>query len=228
MNTRAALWSLSAIAFTGCASILPKAPPQTFYDVAYDPEPVDCARSYPSSVEVWNFAAVAPYDQPEMVVTDGREVSFSRQHQWVDRPGVLVAQRLTRDLGSGRLFPLAVSARDPEGAPLELTGTVYRFAWQREGGSARATVQVEVVLRRTGSHPEVVLHQRYDASSDPETAADDAAAFARAMSVVVARLSTQVRHDLCAAAGGAMRAGSGSGAGGDGCQDRPVGAAGAR
>ncbi len=222
------MWSLWAIVSTACASVLPKAPPQTFYDLAYAPEPVDCPNSYPSPVEVWNFSAAAPYDRPEMVVADGREVSFSRGHQWVDRPGVLVAQRLTRDLASGRLFPLAVSARDPEGAPLELTGTLYRFAWEREGGSPRAVLQADVVLRRTGSHPEVVLHQRYDASSDPETAADDAAAFARAMSGVVARLSMRVRHDLCAAAAGATRAGSGSGAGGGGCQDHPVGAAEAR
>lgn len=226
MSPRTALWSLAAIVVTGCASILPKAPPQTFYDVEYHPEPLDCAEAYPAPVEVWNFTAVAPYDRPEMVVTDGGEVSFSRGHQWVDRPGVLVAQRLTRDLGADRLFPLAVSPRDPEGAPLELSGTLYRFDWQREGKSARAVVQADVVLRRTRGHPEVLLHRRYEASSEPQEAADDAAAFARAMSGVVARLSTRVRRDLCATAVAAARAGSGPGA--NGGPDRPADAADAR
>jgi hypothetical protein len=142
----------------------------------------------------------------------------------VDRPGVLVAQRLTRDLGSGLLFPLAVSPRDSQGEPLELTGTLYRFAWQREGASARAIVQAEVVLRRTGRHPEVLLRQRYDASSEPQATTDDAATFANAMSGVAARLSLLIRQDLCAAAAkDAVHAESGPGT--DGCPDCSIDAA---
>ncbi|GEJ57936.1 STAS domain-containing protein [Anaeromyxobacter diazotrophicus] len=40
----------------------------------------------------------------------------------------------------------------------------------------------------------------------PQATTDEAAAFARAMSGVVSRLSTRVRHDLCAVAGDAARA----------------------
>jgi ABC-type uncharacterized transport system auxiliary subunit len=183
----------------GCSSILPKAPPETYYDLKYDPQPVDCAASYPSPVEVWNFAGTGPYDRTDMVVTEGREVSFSAAHKWVDRPGVLVAQKLLRDLGGGKLFPVAVSPRDPEGAPLQLNGTIYRFAWDKSGGSARAAFEADVILRKTGAADEVLLHKRYELSSQPVTATDDASVFALAMSGVVAQFSAALRHDLCAA-----------------------------
>jgi ABC-type uncharacterized transport system auxiliary subunit len=186
-------------AVAGCSSILPKAPPEAFYDLTYDPQPVDCSASYGAPVEVWNFTAAGPYDRTDMVVTQGSEVSFSRGHQWVDRPGVLVAEKLIRDLSGGHLFPLAVSPRDPEGAPLELTGNLFRFAWAKDGGSARASFEADVILRKTGEPAQVILHKRYDVSSEPVTSTDDASAFARSMSEAVARFSAQLRHDLCVA-----------------------------
>lgn len=189
---------LAAAAIAGC-SVLPKAPPQAYYDLQYEAEPVQCASSYPSPVEVWDFSAAAPYDRTDMVVTSGREVSPSRGHQWVDRPGALVASKLLRDLNDGRLFPLAVSPRDPQGAPLELTGDVYRFAWEKEGGSARARLEADVILRTTGERAQVLLHRRYDVRSEPVISTDDASVFARAMSGVAARFSVLLRHDLCAA-----------------------------
>jgi ABC-type uncharacterized transport system auxiliary subunit len=197
MRTRAG--ALILLALAGCSSILPQAPAETFYDLKYDPEPLGCGRSYPSPVEVWNFAATAPYDRTDMVVTEGGEVAFSPGHQWVDRPGVLVAQKLLRDLGDGKLFPLAVSPRDPEGAPLALNGTLYKFAWEKSGGSARAALEADVTLRRTAGAGQIVLHKRYQIASEPQTATADASVFARAMSEVVARFSQSVRRDLCTA-----------------------------
>jgi ABC-type uncharacterized transport system auxiliary subunit len=185
----------------GC-SIVPKAPPRAYYDLKYDAEGVQCARSYPSPVEVWEFSAEAPYDRSAMVVTEGREVSFSQGHQWVDRSGALVAGKLLRDLNAGKLFPIAVSPRDPQGAPLELTGDVYRFAWEKDGSAARASFEADVILRRTGEGAEVLLHKRYDLRSEGTAPADDAAAFAREMSVVVGRFSALLRHDLCDALSG--------------------------
>lgn len=199
MKIRPATLIFVVAAVAGCSSILPKAPPEAFYDLMYDPQPVDCGAAYGDSVEVWNFTAAGPYDRTDMVVTSGREVSFSHGHQWVDRPGALVAQKLIRDLSGGRLFAVAVSPRDPEGAPLQLTGNLYRFAWVKDGGSAHASFEADVVLRRTAAPAQVVLHNRYDLDSEPVSATDDASAFARTMSGVVARFSALLRRDLCAA-----------------------------
>lgn len=211
-RSRAGLAALVAWAgLAGCASILPKAPSTTHYDLEYTPERVDCPRSWPAPVSVWGFGAAAPYDRNDMVVVDGRKVSFSEDHQWVARPGELVAQALMHDLAGGGLFPLVVSARDPGGAPLQLSGTVYRFAWEKQGGSARAALTVDVVLRRAGEGVQPLLHRRYELSSPPQAATDDASAFARAMSAVVGQLSTRVRRDLCAAIPEATTSRSGHG-----------------
>jgi hypothetical protein len=59
---------------------LPKAPPEAFYDLMYEAQPVDCGGSYGVPVEVWNFTAAGPYDRTDMVVTQGSEVSLSRGH----------------------------------------------------------------------------------------------------------------------------------------------------
>ncbi len=199
MRRHPAAWIVVAAAF-GCSFSLPKAPAQSYYDVKYEAGPVQCPRSFGSPVEVWEFSAAAPYDRSDMVVTQGREVSFSHGHQWVDRPGVLVAARLMRDLNAGAVFPAAVSPRGPESAPLQLTGELYRFAWEKAGGSARAVFEADVILRRTGDPGEVLLHKRYDVSSEPVPSADDASTFARVMSGVVARFSDLLRHDLCSVA----------------------------
>jgi ABC-type uncharacterized transport system auxiliary subunit len=190
-----------ALAAAACSVSLPKAPAQSYYDLEYSPEPVACARRWPSPVEVWQLAADAPYDRPDMVVLESKDqVAPSRGHQWVDRPGSLVAARLTRDLNGGGPFPLAVSPGDPQGAPLALTGNLYRFAWDESGGSARAIFEADLVLRRTGDRPEVLFHRRYRLGSPPVAATADASAFARAMSGVVSSFSTQIRRDLCDAA----------------------------
>ncbi len=193
---RAVVRILSFAGLLGC-SILPKAPPHTFYDLEYQSAPVQCARTYSSPLEMWEFSAAPPYDRAEMVVTQGREVSVSQEHVWVDRSGALVSARLLKDLNAGHLFPLAVPARDAQGAALQLTGYLYRFAWEREGGSARASLQAEVVLRSTEDPARILLHKRYEVTSDPVASVDDAAAFARAMSGVVSRFSFLLRQDLC-------------------------------
>ena len=108
---------------------------------------------------------------------------------------------LRRDLDGSRLFPSVLSPRDAQVSSLELTGHLYRFAWERDGGSARAVLEVDVELQQTKDAPRMLLHKRYDLSSDPVAATDDAAAFARAMSTVIGRFSAALRQDLCSAQG---------------------------
>jgi ABC-type uncharacterized transport system auxiliary subunit len=196
MSPRA--FSAGVVAAAAACSVLPKAPPPVDFDLSYQTAAVACAASYPSGVEVWDFTAAAPFDRTNMVVTQGREVRPSPAHRWVDRPGPMVAATLRRDLAAGHLFPLVVSPRDPQPAPLQLTGDVYRFAWERDGGSARASFEADLVLQEKGR---VLLHKRYDLSSDPVPSADDSSAFARAMSAVIGRFSVELRQDLCAAQG---------------------------
>jgi ABC-type uncharacterized transport system auxiliary subunit len=196
---RATAAAAVAAALAAC-SVLPKSPDKESFDLRYRTEPVACRESFSSPLELPDFVAEAPFDRTEMVVTQGREVRPSRGHLWVDRPGAMVAATLRRDLDATNLFPSVLSPRDAQVSSLELSGHVYRFAWDRNGQSAHAVFEADVEFQR---NDRLLLHKRYDLSSDPVAATDDAAAFARAMSSVVGRFSVALRQDLCAARQGA-------------------------
>jgi hypothetical protein len=107
-----------------------------------------------------------------------------------------VAESLQHDLTSSRLFPQVVSANDPAAAPLELSGRVFVFAWERAGTVSRAALQVEVSLVDTEEPRQVVFRREYDLRSQPLTE-NSSSAFARAMSGLMRDFSARLQQDLC-------------------------------
>jgi ABC-type uncharacterized transport system auxiliary subunit len=182
----------------GCGGILPEpGPAPVFYRLDYDPPPVDCPRSFDKRVRVREFSAASPYDQTEMtVLRPGGEVSFSGTYQWVAPPGRMVAESLGRDLGAGDLFPAVSMDADPYFPPLELTGRIYAFAWERNDGEERAVLTVGVSLTDTVGESGILFHRIYRFSSPP-CPEGKAPLFASAMSELVGDLSVRLRQDLC-------------------------------
>jgi ABC-type uncharacterized transport system auxiliary subunit len=190
------LWSAGCISFH-----LPSAAPPVYYQLEYPPPAVRCTHSFQQGMRVWKFNASSPYGRTEMaVVKPGGQVSFSNNFQWVASPGTLVADSLVRDLAASRLFPQTVGANDPATVPLELSGRVFVFAWDRSGGASRADFQVEVSLVNTDSS-KVLLRREYHFKSEP-MAEDTSASFAQAMSGLVAEFSRKIQEDLCASLAG--------------------------
>lgn len=189
----------------GCGSILTtKTPAPVYYQPEHEPARVDCGKGFDRGVRVWELSAAHPYNRPEMVVTmPGGEVRFSSAYQWVASPGAMVADELARDLGTGNLFPLVVSGDNPLVVPLDLTGRVDRFAWVQENG-AHAALTVETSLVEIGVSRKVLFRKVYDLRSG-DFARDNSALFARAMGGLMARLSEELRRDLCQAAAGEPR-----------------------
>jgi ABC-type uncharacterized transport system auxiliary subunit len=190
----AALWA------AGCGGALfPKAKPPVYYQLDYQPAPVHCRQAFPKGVRVWKFTDSSPYRRTEMVVLEPQgKVAFSSAFQWVANPGTLVADSLQRDLTLSRLFPQVVSANDPAAAPLELSGHVFVFAWERAGAVSRAALQVEVSLIDTEAPRRVLFRRGYDLTSPP-LGEDSSSAFASAMSEVMRQFSEKFRQDLCTA-----------------------------
>jgi ABC-type uncharacterized transport system auxiliary subunit len=188
----------------GCISFhLPKAAPPVYYQLDYRPFPVRCSRHLQEGVRIWNFATSAPYSRTEMVVVepDGT-VSFSGGFQWVATPGVLVAESLVRDLNLSKMFSQVVSSKNPANVPLEMSGHIFRFAWERHGETAQAGLQVEVSLVDTKSTRKVIFRKEYNLQSRTFLS-DSSAAFAMAMSELTRQFSEKVQQDLCAALGAA-------------------------
>ncbi|MEJ2723331.1 MAG: ABC-type transport auxiliary lipoprotein family protein [Deltaproteobacteria bacterium] len=183
----------------GCSSLLTSStPPQNYYQIEYDPSKVACAKSFGRAVKVWDFSTSSPYNRPEMVVFEAdRRVLYSSAHQWVARPGTLVAESLLRDLDLGSLFPQAVGADSPVVAPLELSGRVLVFGWEKRGPQFKAVFQVEVTLTDTEDGGKLLFRRDYRFESKPFNE-NSASQFAQAMSGLIKDFSTNFRLDLCA------------------------------
>jgi ABC-type uncharacterized transport system auxiliary subunit len=185
----------------GCASLIfPSSPPPVYYQLDYQATPRPCPQAFNKGVRVWTFTSSESYRRTGMVVLKpGGEVAFSSAFQWVAGPGTLLPDSLQRDLTLSSLFPRVVGANDPTGAPLELSGHVFVFAWERTGPISRAALQIEVSLIDTDEAPRRIIFRReYDLRSGP-FAEDTSTAFARAMSGLVAEWSQRLQQDLCAA-----------------------------
>ena len=89
-----------------------------------------------------------------------------------------------------------MGANDPTNTPLELSGRVFVFAWERYGATARAALQVELSLVDTEAPRRVIFRREYSLRSEA-FGDDSSAAFARAMSGLVAKFSADFQHDLC-------------------------------
>jgi len=196
-------WVLGLVALwaAGCGGkLFPKSKPPVYYQLDYQPAAVHCRQAFQKGLRVWRFADASTYQRTEMVVIEPQgQVKFSSAFQWVARPGVMVADNLQRDLTTSGLFPQVVSGTDPVTVPLELTGRVFVFAWERCGAISQAALQVEVSLIDTDEPRRVVFRRQYDFRSLP-LGDDSSAAFARGMSAVMKQFSERFQQDLCRAA----------------------------
>jgi ABC-type uncharacterized transport system auxiliary subunit len=193
------LW-LALLLLPGCASLLfPSVAPPVYYQLDYHPAPGHCQKAFEQALRVWKFTASSPYGRTEMVIVkpDG-QVQFSSAFQWVASPGTLVADSLQRDLTLSSLFPRVVSANDPTNVPLELTGHIFVYAWERGNSTSCASLQVEVSLINAAAPRQVIFRREYVLKGRP-LAQDTSAAFAQAMSGLVEEFSQKFQSDLCAA-----------------------------
>jgi ABC-type uncharacterized transport system auxiliary subunit len=191
---------LLPLCLTGCISFhLPSAAPPVYYQLDYQPLAVHCSHHFNQGVRVWEFATSSPYGRTQMVVLNPEgQTLFSRAFQWVASPGTLVAESLLRDLSLSRLFPQVVGANDLTNVPLELSGHVFVFAWERRGMTSWAVLRLEVSLIDTEAPRRVIFHREYALRSRPFFS-DTSATFAQAMSELMQEFSEKFQRDLCTA-----------------------------
>lgn len=199
MVQRICLILVCLLFLSSCSSmIFSSTPPPVYYQLDYQPASIHCPHSFGKAVRIWNFTTSKPFDQPDMVVVKSTgQVLYSSSFQWAANPGTLIAQNLLRDLNRGSLFPQVVSGDSPTSTPLELTGHVFNCSWQTTGTTSRAVLQVAVSLLDTQAPRKVLFQHTYQLQS-AALQQNDSAAFAKAMSQLVSKFSTQCRKDLCA------------------------------
>lgn len=191
-------FALTGALLSGCSSLLFKSTPApVYYQLEYEPVSVDCPKGFQKGVQIWGFGASSPYNQPDMVVIEkGQKVNYSGSYQWVASPGTLVANSLQRDLTEGPLFTQVVGSNSPLTPPLELTGHIFTFAWERTESGYRAHLYVETSLVDTSGRRKVILRKGYRFTSKPYQN-DSPDNFAEAMSSVMQEFSKSFQEDLC-------------------------------
>ncbi len=190
---------LVALSVAGCSSLIfPSSSPPVYYQLDHKTSTIPCPAKFAESVRMWRFGAASPYDHRDMVVIrDGREISVSHAFLWVAPPGAMISDILFRDLSKSGLFPQVVTANDPVQVPLDMTGRIEVFAWEREGDVSRAVLELEVSMTENVSAAGPLFHKSYSFKSEPVSGEGSSADFARAMNSLVENLSVRLGGDLC-------------------------------
>jgi ABC-type uncharacterized transport system auxiliary subunit len=189
----------TALACTQASVLRPKKQGPSFHRLRYEITRVQCGHAFQGGLCVWDFATGEPFNRTRMAVAEANgTLAFSRDHQWAALPGIMVANRVRRDLSRGSLFPLVVGSRSGADAPYEMTGRVHTFACRCSPSGCRAALAAELTLTRSGSG-EVLFHETYRFSSETFPRGRPSR-FVQAMSGLAGELSERLRRDLCSAA----------------------------
>lgn len=183
----------------GCMGALTTAAPPVYFELSYaPPAAAPCAQTIYESLEVRPFSAAAPYDREEMIILEpSRKVRFSPHYRWITPPGAMIADKLTRDLAAGAPFPQVVASAGPMHGDIQLSGHVHAFAWEDHGEEGqRALLDVQVSVWREKPIRRVLFQKQYRLAGDRSASASPEQ-FAEAMSLLIARLSSQLQEDLC-------------------------------
>jgi ABC-type uncharacterized transport system auxiliary subunit len=191
-----------ALSVLGCAGSIR---PQTTRPELHRLQPADQARScrhaFDRSLRIWDFSTAEPFNRNQMAVLNSNgTMVFSREHQWVDLPGVMIAQALQRDLSRSGLFTTVVRGMPEVGTAYELSGRLLAFGCQRGRDGDRAVLRVQVRLHQQSKPEEPVFDQTYGYRS-PSSARLSSSDFVDAMNGLAARFFSRLRQDLCRLAG---------------------------
>lgn len=177
--------------------------PPTYFELSYEDAGPKCTDVRQGTLRIWPFSAASPYDREEMIIEgSSRKVRFSPHFRWIAAPGVMIADKLVRDLSEDGPFARVLAATSPGGSDVQLSGHVHRFAWEDSGeGGQRARLDVQVSVWQEEPRRIVILSRRYRLES-PSIQTGAAEKFAEVMSQLVGKLSAHLREDLCTTVSG--------------------------
>ena len=197
---RPVLGLLLCLLMSGCIALLGQ---ETAQPLVFELHPklqtVACAHSLDKSLRIWDLSTSAPYNRTQMVVVGShKKITSSRDKQWAELPGVMVAQNLHRDLNQAGFFRHTIYAMPNVDTAFELTGRVHVFGCEKSQENRRAVLKVELSLRCIQEDSEPVVHRTYSLRSE-SLATKEASEFVQAMNRLTGKLSRQFQQDLCSA-----------------------------
>ncbi|MEJ5299657.1 MAG: hypothetical protein WHS38_01560 [Thermodesulforhabdaceae bacterium] len=199
---RTLLFILCALIIWGCGgSIIPKAPPIEYHQLNYSYHgitPLSCSAIQDKVLKVWSFHAASPFDSTEMVVESGNfQVSVSRSHQWIDRPGTLLAEWIRKDIDRDGMFSGAYETIETSGKMIgmELSGVVERWSWVNTEKGYYAVMEVTITVWQKQPKASILFKKHYEMKSQP-VSTNNPEAFAQKITELTEQLSKTFRKEL--------------------------------
>lgn len=191
------LISLSLL-LMGCSSLLrPKSLEPVNYQLQYPAEVIACSHSFKGGLRVRRFTTSVPFNRTQIVVLkDQGQVVFSRNFQWVDIPGIMISEKLERDLSRSALFEPVVSSMHQVDVPFELSGHLQNFSCKRTGSKAKALFEAQISLHQIGPKGKILFHKSYSLQSD-SFQGTNSSRFVQEISSLSGRFSDLLQEDLC-------------------------------
>lgn len=191
---------LSFAMLCGCmGSFIPKSPPFQYHQLDYSYQKIDapCKNLSSRILKIWPFHATTPFDGLEMVVEENKiNLALSRTHQWIDKPGALLAEWIRKDIDRDGMFAGAFESIEiSEETGMELGGVVERWSLVRADGSYSAKMETTITVWQKKPTRAIIFKKHY-ALEEPVGLFKDPDAFVRAMSRLATKISEDFRREL--------------------------------
>lgn len=196
-----ALLTLIAVGVTGGCHGKNKIPDSvTFYTLDYAIPEFENSAISPVALCVEKFKTSPPYDSTRIIYsTDAFTLSRYYYHQWIAPPGEMTTRLLTRDLSASQLFQAVVNTRTGYSTHY-LAGTIDEFFEQdrEEGWNAVISITATLTADNRKDGEISVCFQKTYRRRMPCTQKNPKS-LARAMSLALAEISTELAADIRAA-----------------------------
>lgn len=184
----AGLWVVSAL---GCLHA-PDVERTRFYSVAPRIE-MPAAQPLPLTLGIRPLFASRAYGAPMAYLDDNHQIGYRTRDEWAEPPATVVTRAISDALVASGRFADVGNAADMTRPELLLTGELRIYHENRTIEPHVAEIEVRVELRQSakpGSVYAATIHE-----TEP-IASDSPLAFAEAMNLAVARLSTQIAESI--------------------------------
>ena len=182
---------------SGCAVLNQPSPEIAYYTLEYDPPNAQPGR-LPVVLRVERFSAAPPSSTDRMIYRDKEfERDYYTYYRWRARPTDLVTYFLGRDLQAGGRFKAVMTPGSSGPGSHIIEGRVDEFMEWDNDAAWESVVSVTIILLKA-DEPDIskrVIWQK-QFTSRQICAAKNPAAVARAMSMAMADISSQVENEV--------------------------------
>ena len=189
---------LGLLLLSACISTTAPPKPTYYYTLDYEAPSAQLNHQLPIALRIERFAASPPFHTQRIIYArEGAQRNAYAYHQWIAAPTELVPYLLVRDLRETNGFKAVLTPDAPLTATHSLHGWVEEFI-EKDGastGKAVATIHISLINNMQPDPTRKILFQkRYHASATCK--AKTPSALAKAMSEVLAQISTDLSKDL--------------------------------